>query len=92
MDEVLRSQQVVRTVPSGMECRVLAYLGAGNQGQVYRAALGTSEVALKWYLPGAAGRRSGPRWRPWSRAGPATGASCGPWSWPRPRTSPGSAT
>src|SRR5687768_2241690 len=54
MDEVLRSQQVVRTVPSGMECRVLAYLGAGNQGQVYRAALGTSEVALKWYLPGHA--------------------------------------
>ena len=43
---------------------MLAYLGAGNQGQVYRAALGTSEVALKWYLPrrrgGAAGHGGGP--------------------------------
>ena len=72
--------------------RVLAYLGAGNQGQVYRAALGTSEVALKWYLPGARPAAQRATVEALVKAGPPTGASCGPWSWPRPRTSPGSAT
>ena len=63
MNEVLRPDQVVQTVPSGTACRVVAFLGGGNQGEVYRAELvdpagagpaGVSEVALKWYLPAAA--------------------------------------
>ena len=62
MNEVLRPDQVVQTVPSGTACRVAAFLGGGNQGEVYRAELvdgagagaGGAAVALKWYLPGAA--------------------------------------
>jgi hypothetical protein len=54
MNEILRPGQTVRTVPSGLACQVEALLGGGNQGEVYRATLAGSAVALKWYLPGAA--------------------------------------
>lgn len=65
MNEVLQPGQVARTIASGLECRVEAFLGGGNQGEVYRATLGNGtspggqatggqEMALKWYLPGAA--------------------------------------
>ncbi len=60
MNEVLQPGQVVRAITSGAVCRVEEFLGGGNQGQVYRATLGggvvegSPEVALKWYLPGAA--------------------------------------
>src|SRR5262249_27846927 len=39
MNEVLQTGQVVRTVPAGLACRVEAFLGGGNQGEVYRARL-----------------------------------------------------
>ena len=37
MNEVLQPGQTVRTTPSGVECRVEAFLGGGGQGEVYRA-------------------------------------------------------
>jgi DNA-binding helix-hairpin-helix protein with protein kinase domain len=54
MNEVLQPGQTVRTTPSGVECRVDAFLGGGNQGEVYRATLGGQVVALKWYFPAVA--------------------------------------
>jgi DNA-binding helix-hairpin-helix protein with protein kinase domain len=54
MSQLLRPQQIVRTVPSGLPCRVEELLGSGSQGEVYRATLEGKAVALKWYLPAAA--------------------------------------
>ncbi len=54
MSQLLRPQQIVRTVPSGLPCRVEELLGSGSQGEVYRATLDGKPVALKWYLPAAA--------------------------------------
>src|SRR5437588_7519266 len=36
---------------SGRAYEVLELLGSGSQGEVYRIARGTSQVALKWYFP-----------------------------------------
>ncbi|GGS44586.1 hypothetical protein GCM10010259_42960 [Streptomyces daghestanicus] len=38
----------------GEEIEVLALLGAGGQGEVYRVATWTGEKALKWYYPASA--------------------------------------
>ncbi|MBA2502962.1 MAG: serine/threonine protein kinase, partial [Pyrinomonadaceae bacterium] len=51
MDQILREGQTVRTEPSGMPCTAEKLLGAGGQGEVYKAQLGGEAVALKWFFP-----------------------------------------
>ena len=49
--QILREGQTVRTEPSGMTCTAEKLLGAGGQGEVYKATLGGEAVALKWFFP-----------------------------------------
>ena len=51
MDQILRPGQAVRCEPSEMECVADELLGAGGQGEVYRATLGGEAVAVKWFFP-----------------------------------------
>lgn len=51
MDEMLKSGQTVQCAPSGMSCRIDTFLGAGGQGEVYKAELGGAAVAVKWFFP-----------------------------------------
>lgn len=51
MYQLLKEGQVVRTELSNLNCSVGDFLGAGSQGEVYRAVLGSKTVALKWYFP-----------------------------------------
>lgn len=51
MEQILREGQTVRTEPSGMPCTAEQLLGAGGQGEVYKARLGGEAVALKWFFP-----------------------------------------
>jgi len=51
MEQVLREGQIVHTQPSGMTCTAEQLLGAGGQGEVYKATLGGEAVALKWFFP-----------------------------------------
>lgn len=51
MDRVLKEGQTVFTEPSGMPCTAEQLLGAGGQGEVYKARLGGEAVALKWFFP-----------------------------------------
>lgn len=51
MEQILRAGQTVRTEPSGMPCTAEQLLGAGGQGEVYKARLGGEAVALKWFFP-----------------------------------------
>ena len=51
MDQILRPGQSVRTEPSGMTCVAETLLGAGGQGEVYKATLGGESVAVKWFFP-----------------------------------------
>jgi serine/threonine protein kinase len=54
MSQILRPQQIVMTTASGLPCQVNQFLGGGGQGEVYRADLAGSQVALKWYFPSSA--------------------------------------
>ncbi len=49
--QIFREGQTVRTEPSGMSCTAEKLLGAGGQGEVYKASLGGEAVALKWFFP-----------------------------------------
>jgi DNA-binding helix-hairpin-helix protein with protein kinase domain len=51
MEQILREGQTVHTEPSRMPCTVEQLLGAGGQGEVYKARLGGEAVALKWFFP-----------------------------------------
>jgi eukaryotic-like serine/threonine-protein kinase len=51
MEQILREGQTVRTEPSGAACTAEQLLGAGGQGEVYKARLGGEAVALKWFFP-----------------------------------------
>lgn len=51
MEQILRQGQTVRTEPSGMQCTAEQLLGAGGQGEVYKAHMGGERVALKWFFP-----------------------------------------
>ncbi|HEX8747169.1 MAG TPA: hypothetical protein VF717_08205 [Pyrinomonadaceae bacterium] len=51
MDQMLRPGQSVRCQPSGMNCVIDTLLGAGGQGEVYKATLGGEAVAVKWFFP-----------------------------------------
>ena len=48
MSQLLKNGQTVRT-QSGQACRVRSLLGAGGQGEVYRAEWTGQDFALKWY-------------------------------------------
>ena len=54
MDEILKPGQVIRCEPSGMPCTIEEMLGAGGQGEVYKAQLGGADVAVKWFFPAMA--------------------------------------
>jgi DNA-binding helix-hairpin-helix protein with protein kinase domain len=54
MNQILTKGQAVRTSLSGRTCVVELLLGAGGQGEVYRANLDGRPVALKWYFPSTA--------------------------------------
>ncbi len=54
MTSILKPPQVVRAELAGLPCEVQALLGAGGQGEVYRARLGNTPLALKWYFPESA--------------------------------------
>jgi DNA-binding helix-hairpin-helix protein with protein kinase domain len=51
MDEMLKPGQTVQCEPSGMPCTIEKLLGAGGQGEVYKAELGGAPVAVKWFFP-----------------------------------------
>jgi DNA-binding helix-hairpin-helix protein with protein kinase domain len=51
MNQMLKVGQAVRAEASGMACQVGPFLGAGGQGEVYRAEIGGRPVALKWFFP-----------------------------------------
>jgi len=48
MTQILKAGQTVRT-RSGQACKVKQLLGAGGQGEVYRAEWNGLDFALKWY-------------------------------------------
>lgn len=50
-NQLLQPHQSVQTLTSGASCKIEKLLGAGGQGEVYEAKLGTETVALKWYFP-----------------------------------------
>lgn len=54
MDEILKPGQTVQCLPSGMPCTINELLGAGGQGEVYKAELGGEAVAVKWFFPAMA--------------------------------------
>ncbi len=51
MDQMLKTGQTVECEPSGMICTIGELLGAGGQGEVYKAELGGGAVAVKWFFP-----------------------------------------
>lgn len=51
MDQMLKQGQTVQCQPSGMTCNIGELLGAGGQGEVYKAELGGEAVAVKWFFP-----------------------------------------
>jgi eukaryotic-like serine/threonine-protein kinase len=48
--QILKVKQVVTTETSQMACTVEQFLGAGGQGEVYKATLNGQPIALKWYF------------------------------------------
>ncbi len=54
MDEILKPGQIIQCLPSGMPCTIEVLLGAGGQGEVYKAQLGGEDVAVKWFFPAMA--------------------------------------
>lgn len=54
MDEILKPGQTIQCLPSGMPCTIEVLLGAGGQGEVYKANLGGADVAVKWFFPAMA--------------------------------------
>ena len=49
MSAFLKLGQAVHAEFSGLPCQVESLLGTGGQGEVYRALLGSTPLALKWY-------------------------------------------
>ena len=46
MNQLLQTGQKVKTLTSNMDCIVENFLGGGGQGEVYRADLNGTKVAL----------------------------------------------
>ena len=51
---MLKTGQKVTAQTSGMSCRIEQFIGAGGQGEVYKAAFAGQPMALKWYFPSQA--------------------------------------
>lgn len=51
MNQLLKAGLTLTTETSRSPCRIETFLGGGGQGEVYRAALAGSQVAVKWYFP-----------------------------------------
>jgi len=56
MDTALRSGTLIKS-DSGNAYKVMRLLGAGGQGEVYEAQLGSRKVAIKWYFQRTARRQ-----------------------------------
>lgn len=54
MNQMLKPGQEVQVASSDATCLVEQFLGGGGQGEVYRARLDDTILALKWYFPTAA--------------------------------------
>ncbi len=54
MNQLLQPKQTVQLVASRVSCAVEQFLGGGGQGEVYRANVNGTPVALKWYFPAQA--------------------------------------
>jgi DNA-binding helix-hairpin-helix protein with protein kinase domain len=72
MNQILKPGQTVRAEPSGMACEVGQFLGAGGQGEVYRAKVGGNAVALKWFFPHIATRELESSIKTLTQIGPPT--------------------
>jgi len=53
MNQLLKHNQIIQ-LNNHLTCTVQECLGGGGQGEVYKADLNGSEVALKWYFPNQA--------------------------------------
>ncbi len=51
--ELLAQGDIVVTKRARQPCEILEFIGGGGQGEVYRAMLGRSDIAVKWYFPTA---------------------------------------
>jgi eukaryotic-like serine/threonine-protein kinase len=51
MEQILREGQTVYVGTARIPCVVEQLLGAGGQGEVYKARMGGEAVALKWFFP-----------------------------------------
>ena len=51
VDSLLQTGETVQIVGSRKSCTVRQLLGAGGQGEVYRAECDGKDYALKWYFP-----------------------------------------
>ncbi|CAG1022232.1 partial Serine/threonine-protein kinase PknD, partial [Patescibacteria group bacterium] len=51
MTTLLQSQQIIRGDLTGQPYTIDTFLGAGTQGEVYRAHSSGQSVAIKWYFP-----------------------------------------
>ncbi len=51
MSTLLQSKQVIYGELTQQSYTIDAFLGAGTQGEVYRAQAGGQEMAIKWYFP-----------------------------------------
>jgi DNA-binding helix-hairpin-helix protein with protein kinase domain len=54
MNQLLQLRRMLCTEISKTPCRVERFLGGGGQGEVYRADVNGTAVALKWYFPRSA--------------------------------------
>lgn len=50
MNQLLKLNETVQ-LDNGASCTVKTFLGSGGQGEVYRADVNGTAVALKWYFP-----------------------------------------
>ncbi len=51
MEQILREGQTVYAGSARIPCTAEKLLGAGGQGEVYKARMGDESVALKWFFP-----------------------------------------
>ena len=54
MNELLKPQQKVKSVLSGVQYEIVREIGSGGQGEVYIVKAGNTEYALKWYFHASA--------------------------------------
>src|SRR5712691_4642554 len=54
LSQMLERGQTIQAGSSGLNYKVEELLGAGGQGEVYRATSGSQFVAVKWYFPTSA--------------------------------------